>query len=102
MRASATRRLWRRRFCHEGKSAARQAVLAVFVEGDDLHRDMACEGILLELTEHRPTKHVGQKHIQRDRGQAGIARPVAARPMPRIATSALKPRSRAKSTMMRA
>ena len=59
----------RRRLGHEGEGAAREPVLAVLVERDDLHRDVARERVLLELAQHRPAEHVGQEHVERDRGR---------------------------------
>ena len=44
-------------------------MLAIFVERDDLHRDMAGQRVLLELAQHRPAEHVGQEDIERDRGR---------------------------------
>ena len=49
----------------ECKCAARQAVLPVLVKGQHLHRDVARCGILLQVVEHRPPEHVGQKNIER-------------------------------------
>ena len=59
----------RRRLVDEGEGAARQAVLAVFVERDDLNRDMPGERVLLELAQHGPAQHVGQEYVERDRGR---------------------------------
>jgi len=42
-------------------------VLAVFVERDDLHRNMPGERIVLELAQHRPAQHVRQEHVERHR-----------------------------------
>ncbi len=53
----------------EGECAARQRVLAVLVERDDLHRDVPRQRILLELAEHGPAQHVGQEHVERHRGR---------------------------------
>ena len=53
-------------FDEVGKGAVRQAMLALFFERDDLHRNMARCWIELELVEHRPSQHVGQENIQRD------------------------------------
>ena len=49
----------------ERKRAARKTVLTILVEGNDLHRDMARERILLELAEHVPAQHVRQEHVER-------------------------------------
>ena len=57
----------RRRLVEEGESAAREPVLLVVVQRDDLHRDVARRRVLLELAEHRPAEHVGQEHVERDR-----------------------------------
>ena len=53
----------------EGEGAARERVLAVLVERDDLHRDVPGQRVLLELAQHRPAQHVGQEHVERDRGR---------------------------------
>ena len=53
------------RFCHEGKCAACQSVKLVLVEGYDLDRDMARQRVLLELAQHAPAQHVGEKHVER-------------------------------------
>ena len=53
------------------KRAPRQSMLPILVEGDDLHGDVPRAGILLQLAEHCPPKHVGQKYVERDR-QRGI------------------------------
>ena len=66
--------LGRRRLGHEREGAAREAVLAVLVERDDLHRDVPRRRVLLELAEHRPAEHVGQEHIERDRRRLVFAR----------------------------
>ena len=59
----------RRRLVDESEGAARQAMLAIFVERDDLHRNMPGERVLLELAEHVPAQHVGQEHVERYRGR---------------------------------
>ena len=51
-----------------GEGAVREAVLALFFQGDDLHRDVARGRVELELIEHRPAEHVGQENIERDGG----------------------------------
>ena len=61
--------LGRGRLGDEREGAARQAVLAVLVERDDLHRDVPRERVLLELAEHVPPQHVGQEDVERDRGR---------------------------------
>ena len=40
-------------------------MLAVFIERDDLHRDVTRERVLLELAEHGPAQHVRQEHVER-------------------------------------
>ena len=47
----------------------REAMLTIFVERDDLNRNMARQRILLKLTENGPAEHVGQKDVERDRGR---------------------------------
>ena len=42
-------------------------MLAVFVQGDDLHRDVPRQRIMLELAQHRPAQHVRQEHVERNR-----------------------------------
>ncbi len=91
----------RRRLGDEREGAARQRVLAVLVERDDLHRDVPRQRILLELAQHRPAQHVGQEHVERDRGRLELLGKIE-RVAPRVATSTLKPLSRARSRMMRA
>ena len=59
----------RGRLGDEREGAARQRVLAILVERDDLHRDVARQRVLLELAEHGPTQHVGQEHVERHRGR---------------------------------
>jgi hypothetical protein len=58
----------------EGEGAARQAVLAVLVEGEDLHGDVARRRVLLELAQHRPAQHVRQEHVERDGARLILAR----------------------------
>ena len=55
----------RRRLGHERERAARQRVLAILVERDDLHRNVPGQRILLELAQHGPAEHVGQEHVER-------------------------------------
>ena len=59
----------RRRLVDEGEGAAGQPVLAILVERDDLHRNMPGQRVLLELAEHVPAQHVGQEHVERNRGR---------------------------------
>ena len=49
-----------------GEGAVRKAVLALFFERDDLHRNVARGWVELELVEHGPAEHVGQENIERD------------------------------------
>ncbi len=49
------------------KAPDAKSVLAVLVERDDLHRNVPGQRILLELAEHRPSQHVGQEDVERDR-----------------------------------
>ena len=55
----------RGRLVDEGEGTARQRMLAVLVERDDLHGDVAGQRIVLELAQHRPAEHVRQEHVQR-------------------------------------
>ncbi len=59
----------RGRLVDKGKRAARQRVLAVLVERDDLDRDVPGQRVVLELAEHGPAQHVGQEDIERDRSR---------------------------------
>ena len=59
--------LGRGRLVDEGERAARQRVLAVLVERDDLDRNVPRQRIVLELAQHGPAQHVRQEHVERDR-----------------------------------
>ena len=59
--------LGRRRLVDEGERAARQRMLTVFVERDDLHRNVPRQRIVLELAQHGPAQHVRQEHVERNR-----------------------------------
>ena len=48
-------------------------MLAVFVEGEHLDGNVARGGILLQVVEHGPAEHVGQKHVQRNGGGVKLA-----------------------------
>ena len=54
-----------RRLVEVGEGAARQALLAVLVHAEDLHRDVARLERALELAEHVPAQHVGQEDVER-------------------------------------
>ena len=43
---------------NEAKRPAGEAVLSIFVQRDDLYRDVSRQRILLEMTEHGPPQHV--------------------------------------------
>ena len=62
------------RLVHERERAALQAVLALFLDGEDLHRDVPGRRVVLQLVEHRPAEHVRQEHVERDRRRAVLAR----------------------------
>src|SRR5215468_1257650 len=49
-------------------------MLAILVERDDLHRDMTRKRIELELAQHRPSEHVGQEDVERNRGWLELPR----------------------------
>ena len=85
----------------ERESAACEAVLPILVEGDDLHRDMTGKRVLLELAEHIPAQHVRQEHIERYRGRLILPGRASSASSPRMASSTLKPLSRARSSRIR-
>ena len=80
----------------------REAVLAFFFHGDDLHRNVARGRVELELVEHRPAEHVGQEDIERDGRRGGTAGRATRPSAPLLATMPLKPLSRARPSRMRA
>ena len=43
-------------------------MLAVFVQRDDLDRNVPRQRVVLELAQHGPAEHVGQEDVERDRG----------------------------------
>ena len=53
-------------FVQVGESAALKTVLAFLFHGDDLHRDVACGRVLLEMAQDRPSQHVRQENVQTD------------------------------------
>ena len=53
----------------EGERTAGETVLAILVQGDDLHRDVPRQRVLLELAEHGPAQHVGKEYVERDGGR---------------------------------
>ena len=54
----------RRRLDEIRERAVRQAVLALLLDRQHLHGDVARARIELEVVEHRPAEHVGQEHIE--------------------------------------
>ena len=54
------------RLREEREGAARETVLAIFIEGQHLHGDVASSRVLLQMIQNGPPKHVGQKNIERD------------------------------------
>ena len=58
-----------RRLGDERERAARQSMLTIFVQRDDLHGYVARQRVLFELTEHVPAQHVGQEDVERYRGR---------------------------------
>src|SRR5579862_4556702 len=54
------------RFAQIGEGPAFEAVLAFFFDGNDLHGDVPCPRVPLQLVEHRPAKHVGQEDVERN------------------------------------
>ena len=55
-----------RRLDEVGERAVGEAVLALLVHRDDLHRDVPRGRVELEVVQHRPAEHVGQEDVQRD------------------------------------
>ena len=47
--------------------------MPVFIQGQHLHRDVACCGILFQMVEDRPAQHVGQEDVQRNGGGMELA-----------------------------
>src|ERR1700679_2924281 len=47
------------------ESPMRQTVVPVFVQGKHLNRYVAGSWILLQMIQHRPAEHIGQRHIER-------------------------------------
>ena len=66
--------LGRRRLDQIRERAVRQAVLALLLDREHLHRDVARRRIELEVVEHRPAEHVGQEDVERDRGRQVLPR----------------------------
>ncbi len=58
-----------RRLGHEGERAARQSMLTVLIERNDLNGNMTRQRILLQLAKHAPAQHVGKEDIERDGGR---------------------------------
>ena len=93
--------LGRRRLDQVGERAVRQPVLPLLLDRQHLHRDVPRRRIELQVVQHRPAQHVGQEHVQRDRGRQILARQRERR-WPRLATMPLKPLSRASPSSTRA
>jgi len=89
------------RLADERERAAGEGMLAVFVQRDDLDRDVPRQRIVLELAEHGPTQHVRQEHVERYRGGLELLGEIE-RFEPRDATRTLNPLSRARSASTRA
>ena len=86
----------------EGECAARQAVMPVLIERQHLHGNVARPRILLEMIQDRPSEHVGQENIERDRGRVDTPAP-ATTPRPRSSRlRTLNPLSRDRSHKTRA
>ena len=62
-------RLGRRGFRDEREGAAGEAMLPGLVGRDELHRNVSCQRVLLELVEHRPAEHVRKKDVERHGGR---------------------------------
>ena len=65
--------LGRRRLGHKRKCAAGQPVVAVFIESQHLNGNMPGGWVLLQMVEHSPAQHIGQKNIQRHSGRVELA-----------------------------
>ena len=57
------------------EGAVGEAVLAFFVDRDDLHRDVPRGRVKLEIVQHGPAEHIGQEDVQRDGSRGGTAGP---------------------------
>ena len=55
----------RRGLGNERERAAREPMLSIFVKRHNLHGNVSCLGVVLQLAEHRPSEHVRQEHIER-------------------------------------
>jgi hypothetical protein len=44
-------------------------MLALFLDRQHLHWNVPRRGIQLQVVQHRPAQHVGQEHVERDRGR---------------------------------
>jgi hypothetical protein len=75
---------------HEGEGAARQAMLAILVEADDLHRDVPRLRICLSWLSTVQPSMSGRKMSSEIGDRLVLARESSAS-LPRIATSTLKP-----------
>ena len=51
-----------------------EAVLALFLDGEDLHRECGGSRVALQLVEDRPAEHVRQEDVERDGGRLVLAR----------------------------
>ena len=56
----------RSRLRYKRERSTCQALLAIFIEGEHLHRNVPSRGVLLEVVQYRPTQHVGQEDIERN------------------------------------
>jgi hypothetical protein len=59
-------RLLRHRLLHLGERSRAQSAAGLILGGDDVHRDVAGDAVVLETVEHRPPFHVGQGDVERD------------------------------------
>ncbi len=56
-----------------GEGAVREPVLALLLDRQHLHGDVAGGGIELEVVQHRPPQHVGEEHVEGDGRGAVLA-----------------------------
>ncbi len=67
------------RFLQVGHGAQRQPAAAVFIAGNDVHRNVARSGIVLQAVQNGPARHVGQGDIERDGARVELARQAESR-----------------------
>ena len=66
--------LGRARLHEVGERAVGEAMLALFLNREDLHGNVSRGGVELQAVQHRPAEHVGQEHVQRNRRRQVLPR----------------------------